>query len=52
MVVLHGLVIDDIDDGDDEGLGLLLDPVQQRLGKGEALHLVNVDTWSHLRRVL
>ena len=30
VVVLHGLVVDDVDDGNDEGLPVVLDSLQER----------------------
>ena len=48
VVVLHGLVVDDVDDGDDEGLGLLLDPVQQRLHPVVAALAVRVQEHEHV----
>ena len=30
VVVLHGLVVDDVDDGHDEGLAVVFDTLQQR----------------------
>ncbi len=31
VVVLHGAVVDDVDDGDDEGAGLVLGPLEEGL---------------------
>ena len=48
VVVLHRLVVDDVNDGDDEGPGLLLDPVQQRLHPVVAALAVRVQEQEHV----